>query len=135
MGNLSLNEIRELVNKTANKIKAPESYLPTLGINEDYARPEVRVNKSGYHYVVIERGQEIKHQITKNLDELVYWIFKDITFEMACDYEVRNRVNGQDFRRLLFNKQLELISFINEAFSELLKIEIKEILENNPFSD
>jgi hypothetical protein len=135
MGHLNLNEIRELANKAANKINAPGSCLPTFGINEDYARPEVRVNKSGYHYVIVERGQEIKHQITKNLDELLYWIFKDITFEMACDYEVRNRTSGQDFRRLLFNKQLELISFINEEFSDLLTIEIKEILGKHPFSD
>jgi hypothetical protein len=135
MGDLSLNEIRELINKTANKINAPESYLPTFGINEDFARPEVRVDKRGYHYVIIERGQEIKHQITKNLDELLYWIFKDITFEMACDFEVRNRINGQDFRRLLFNKQLEFISFINEEFTQLLKIEIEKILGKHPFRD
>ncbi|MBZ9623729.1 immunity 63 family protein [Clostridium sp. FP2] len=93
------------------------------------------MKKSGYHYVISEKRQEIKHQVTKNLDELLYSTFKDITFEMACDYEVRNRIEGQDFRRLLFNKQLELINLISEEFSLLLKTEIEVILKKYPFKD
>lgn len=129
---LSLEEVRNLVIDKANKINAPQYNLPTFGVNEDFARPEIRIKKNGYHYVILEKGQEIKHQVTKNLDELLYWTFKDITFEMACDYEVRNRIEGQDFRRLLFNKQLELINLISEEFSRLLKTEIEVILKRAP---
>ncbi|MCB2365949.1 immunity 63 family protein [Clostridium tagluense] len=93
------------------------------------------MKKSAYHYVISEKRQEIKHQVTKNLDELLYSTFKYITFEMACDYEVRNRMEGQDFRRLLFNKQLELINLISEEFSLLLKTEIEVILKKYPFKD
>jgi hypothetical protein len=135
MDYLSLEEVRELVVKAAKKINTPLYHLPTFGVNEDYAKPEIRVEKSGYHYVILEKGQEIKHQVTKNLDELLYSTFKDITFEMACDYEVRNRIEGQDFRRLLFNKQLELINLISEEFSLLLKTEIEGILKKYPFKD
>jgi hypothetical protein len=132
---LSLKEIRNLVISAANKINAPKYYLPTFGVNEDFARPEIRVEKNGYHYVILEKGQEIKHQVTKNLDELLYWTFKDITFEMACDYEVKNRIEGQDFRRLLFDKQLELINLINEEFSLLLKSDIEGKLKKYNFKD
>ncbi|MBU3130148.1 Imm63 family immunity protein [Clostridium tagluense] len=122
-------------NNTHSKINTPIYHLPTFGVNEDYTRPEIRVKKSAYHYVISEKRQEIKHQVTKNLDELLYSTFKYITFEMACDYEVRNRMEGQDFRRLLFNKQLELINLISEEFSLLLKTEIEVILKKYPFKD
>jgi len=45
---------------------------------------------------------------------------------MASDYELNNRVPNQDSRRLLFAKQLELISAIDPKFYEKLERDIKQ---------
>ena len=135
MSLLSLNTIKEEVLKLAQEINAPSVLLPTFGVNKDFAQPEIRVDVKGYHYVIIERGTELKHQIVRDIDELFYLAFKDITFSMACDYELNNRIEGQDFRRILFSKQLELLNKINDRYYAFRRKEIDDILVKNPFND
>jgi len=135
MSLLSLNTIKEEVLKLAQEINAPSVLLPTFGVNKDFAQPEIRVDVKGYHYVIIERGTELKHQIVRDIDRLFYLTFKDITFSMACDYELNNRIEGQDFRRILFSKQLELLNKINDRYYAFRRKEIDDILVKNPFND
>ncbi|PAB60339.1 Imm63 family immunity protein [Anaeromicrobium sediminis] len=135
MNYLSLEQIKAKVFDLAKRINAPVIFMPTFGINKDSAQPEIRVDESRYHYVIIERGQELQHKITKDLNELLYWTFEDITFSMASDFELKNRNAEQDFRRILFDKQLKLLSLINEEFSLKRKKTIEKILGNNPFND
>ena len=92
--------------------------LPTFGYNEDGARPEIRIDGVGYHFVVIERGQQIDHKVFTQLEEILFHIFEGVTFQMARDYEVKNRIEGQDFRIVLFTKQLQLLNQIDASFAE-----------------
>jgi hypothetical protein len=135
MSLFDLNQIKEKVLEIAKQINAPSILLPTFGVNKDFAQPEIRVDGKGYHFVIVERGSELKHQIVKDIDELLYLVFKDITFSMACEYELNNRIEGQDFRRILFSKQLELLSKISDIYYSLGRKEIEEILVKNPFND
>jgi len=132
---LSLATIRKKTTDIARIINAPRDLLPTFGSTRDFGNPHIEVDKKNYHYVIVERGIEWERSTTQNLNELLYWIFNDVTFQMACDYEVKNRVNNQDFRRELFRKQLELMKNINSDFSKKLEEEIREILKNHPFND
>ncbi len=132
---LSLATIRKKTTDIARIINAPRDLLPTFGSTRDFGNPHIEVDKKNYHYVVVERGIEWERSTTQNLNELLYWIFNDVTFQMACDYEVKNRVNNQDFRRELFRKQLEFMKNINSDFSKKLEEEIREILKNHPFND
>jgi len=61
------------------------------------------------------------------LDEIV--ISKSIT------YATMNKIKGQDFRRQLFKKQIELMANYSEEFKTKKINEIKEILTNNPYKD
>lgn len=135
MSLLSLIQIKEEVLSLAKKINAPSDFLPSFGINKDFAQPEIRVDDKGYHYVIVERGTELKHQIVRDKDKLLYFTFRDITFSMACEYELNNRIEGQDFRRILFLKQLELLERINSGYFALRIKEIDDILLKNPFND
>jgi len=132
---LSLATIRKKTTDIARIINAPRDLLPTFGSTRDFGNPHIEVDKKNYHYVIVERGIEWERSTTQNLNELLYWIFNDVTFQMACDYEVKNRVNNQDFRRELFRKQLEFMKNINSDFSKKLEEEIREILKNHPFND
>ena len=135
MKRLTIEDIKQEVNELAKKINAPSSFLPTFGRTEDGARPHIEVDNRGFHYVVVERGNELERKTSSEKDQLFYWIFNSVTFSMACEYELRNRIPNQDFRRLLFKKQIELIRDIKPEYAHKLEIEKRRILENHPYRD
>ena len=117
--------------RLAARIGAPAGHLPTYGQSEDGARPHVEIDVYGrFAYVVVERGAELSRRDTEELDELLGWIFQDVTFAMACDYEARHRVEGEDFRRLLFTYQFELLDQLNPVWTERRKAALGQILED-----
>ncbi|KAA5531600.1 hypothetical protein F0460_16010 [Paenimyroides baculatum] len=87
------------------------------------------------HLKVRERGQIFEDKIAKDVDELLYWIFSGITFSMACDFELKNRIETQDCRRMIFEKQNELLKKLNDDWQER-EIECQtNILKNYPIDD
>src|ERR1051325_7559594 len=104
----SLTEIKSEVDRRAALLGAVEHRsLPTYGRTEDGARPHIEVDSHGYHFVVVERGQELERFTTFELDDVLYRIFQSVTFSLAIDYELAHRVETQDFRRIGFQKQIE----------------------------
>ena len=136
MKKYTLREVKEVVSELAKKINAPSSLLPTFGFSKDFAYPHIEVDKNGnLHFVVVERGKEIERKTTSEIDELLYWIFEDIVFSMASEYELNNRVTGMDTRRILFNKQVELLGMLSESWQQKLIYRHESILKNSPFND
>ncbi len=106
---LTLASIETVVKALAKQIGAPPILLPSFGRNYDAAQPEVRVDAAGYHFVVMERGRELRHQIFEQLDEVLFKVFSDVTFSMAGSYELHHRLAGQGSRILLFAKQCRAV--------------------------
>lgn len=130
----SLAEVEATVKHVAARLGEPTG-LPTFGYTVDGGHPHVEVDGRGYHYVSVERGQEQRRDTTATLDELLYWIFRDATFGIAVAYELAHRVAGQDFRRILFARQVELISRLDPRWRERCADEQREILRKHPFDD
>ena len=61
-------------------------------------------NEQGYHYCVSERGKLIVDIVTQSLEEISYHVMSSDILYMAGIYEAKNRIEGQDFRRLWFKK-------------------------------
>jgi Immunity protein 63 len=95
----------------------------------------IEVDATLYHYVVVERGQELDRKSTPNYDELLYWIFSDATHNLAFDYELQNRIEDQDCRRTAFPKQIELLSRISPEMGTRRAKEIEDILRMHPYDD
>lgn len=131
----NLSEIEAEVNRLAAKIGASGYILPTYGHTEDGARPHIESDARGYHYVVVERGQELRRDTTRDLDELLYQIFESVTFSLACEYELAHRVAGQDSRRLLFAWQIKLLSALSPSWAEREVRDHQRILQQHPFKD
>ena len=83
----------------------------------------------------MERGQILSENRAKDIDELLYWIMKDILWQEASDFELKNRRPNQDFRRLFFAKQLELMGKINSLWELKRRNEIINILSVAPYND
>jgi len=88
-----------------------------------------------YHLILSERGKELRHRTTTDIDELLYWIFESLTSIMAWDYEVRHRREGEDFRRQGFAKHIELIGILSATWADRLREELDEVLRRHPFDD
>lgn len=132
---LTLEAIKSEVESLAAKIGASGYVLPTYGRSEDFARPHIEIDSRGYHFVVVERGQELKRITTTDLDQLLRHVFDCVTFELACRYELAHRVEGQDCRRLIWQHQKELLQTLSTRWAALLAQQIEEILRKHPYND
>ena len=132
----TVTEIQNIVNQLAVKINAPSYLLPTFSSPIGDATPNIEVDNLGlYNYVISERGNEYERKLTSDLNDLLYWIFASVTFSMACDYELKNRIEDKDCRRIMFQKQEQLLGLLNKDWEEKEKKEHQNILNNNPFDD
>jgi hypothetical protein len=130
-----LLEVKSIIEGLAEKIGASPNMLPTYGYSEETARPEIQLDSRGYHFVVSERGHETERHITFDLDEILYEVFDGVTFALACTYELNHRIEGQDFRRILFTYQEDLMAQLSPAWAERNKLERDKVLEQYPFED
>lgn len=124
-----IDEIKRIISEYGEKIKAPKDLLPVFGIN-DFATPYIEIDNSGnYNYVIRERGVEYERKIFIGIELLIFEVFKDVTFSMATDFELKNRIENQDCRILIFNKKEELLSVLNQAWSNKERIKHQELLK------
>lgn len=110
--------------------------MPNYGYSNDGAHPHIEVDNFGsLNYVIIERGEELERKITDKLDDLLYWIFSSVTFSLACNIELKNRIEDKDCRRIMFENQEELLGQLNENWRLKEIVEHQEILKKRPFDD
>ncbi len=88
-----------------------------------------------YRYVITERGSELERRTTKSQDEILYWLASDMAFDLAGKFELQNRVVGQDPRRLMFAKEVELLSSIHPEWGERKTREYAATLSEYPYVD
>ena len=131
----NLGEIEVEIERLAATIAADQSMLPTYGYSDGSERPHIEVDARGYHYVTAERGHEFDRWTTSELDTLLYAVFRSVTFDMASRYELHHRVAGRDSRRLLFQRQTELISVLSPSWAERVSTEKAKLLKIFPFDD
>jgi hypothetical protein len=131
----TLAQIKAQVIRLAEHIKAPPESLPTFGTSTDFGHPHIEVQGATYHYIAIERGKEISHASTSDLDELLYWIFRDITSQMGYSYELAHRDPRQDFRRIAFAHTMNLLEQLNPNWKLIRETELTETLNKYPFQD
>ena len=51
------------------------------------------------------------------------------------DYAKKNWKEGEDFRRELFRKEIEIYSLFGDEYERKKRNEIEKILKRNPYSD
>jgi hypothetical protein len=131
----TLAEIERRVSELAAQIDAAGCVLPTFGCSEDGARPHIEVNAHGMHYVIVERGQELKRVTSFDFDEILWHVFEAVTFSLAVDYELARRQAGKDCRRLIFARQVELLSALSAEWAQREAAAHHAILTLHPFDD
>jgi hypothetical protein len=98
------------------------------------ATPFIEMRGRQFHFVISERGHEFE-RVTGNSDEILALLFEAITFSLASSFELRHRLRGQDSRRILFVKQIELLTLLDAEWARCVSEKQDKTLEEFPFSD
>ena len=134
--NPGLEQLKQQVERIAQQIDAPSGLLPTFGYSLDGAHPHVEGGDAQpFSYVIVERGQEVSRVVAKDMDDLLYRIFADISFSMAVTYELQHRRGEQDPRRQLFAKQESLLGRLQPHWGARRAEEHRLILLQYPYND
>ena len=131
----NIETIREMVYSLGAKINAPMEKLFIPDSRTDTGKCHLEVHGDEYHYIATERGSECQRETTRDLDELLYFIFSHIAFSMASKYELAHRVENQDCRRIHFKHRVDLLQKLNDGWAERERQRLAEILGRVPFDD
>jgi ketosteroid isomerase-like protein len=118
----------------------------TLGVARQYASwfsttathngsAHIELHGSVFHWIVTERGQELERRETSDLDEVLYWLMSDVTFNIATRHELHNRRPGEDTRRQLFAEQERLLNELRPEWAAKYRVRVAQILSAHPFVD
>jgi hypothetical protein len=132
---IAIDKIRQRIESFAEIIDAPRNLLPTFS-NPDGASPNVDIDPHGqFIYENYERGKQIKKVIALDEFDLCYYVFEIVTFTMACDFGSKHRIEGKDFRRIMFEKQEELMGQMMKNWEIRKHEDHQSILKSRPFDD
>lgn len=129
---LTFLEIQAKVDQVCEKIGLEKKVWPAV---QNDGAPYVLIHEDKYWYISEERGEVYFEKTTKDFEELLYWIMDNFISSYSYQFELKNRIRGQDFRRIIFAKQIELFGLISDEWKVKKEKNIKEILGKSSFKD
>lgn len=105
----------------------------TFDVPKGDATPLIEFTDGKFHFVTSERGVETE-RIVGDAEEILYLLFKGITSQLATNFELWHGIAGQDPRIIIFAKQLELLTFLDPAWSAAALRDQQEIRRRFPFT-
>jgi Immunity protein 63 len=130
-----LSNIQTSYREYAQRIGVPPAKIQLNETPTDKGAAHIEYDGSELCYVVTERGRELERRRTLKPDLLLYWLISDLTHALASSHAAKFRRQPEDFRRMLFVKQLELLGAIKEEWRERRAEEIAVVLATNPYRD
>lgn len=131
----SINDIRKKIHSLGKKISIPNGRLNVFDTSPGDGRPHVSFDNNQYNYVYAERGVEFSRKTSDKLNELLYWIMSDIIYSIAFQYELENRIEHRDGRRIIFQKVIQLMGELDPLWALKAQEEIDSILSKSPYND
>jgi hypothetical protein len=131
-----LDSLRERFDRLCDRLEGGHAYRGWFRTAPSHDG-SAHVEREGplFCYVVTERGSEYERRLTRDGEELLFWLMSDVTFDMAVKFELAHRRPKEDSRRLLFRTQEELLQSLNVAWAEELRRKHESILRIHPFHD
>jgi Immunity protein 63 len=128
-----LDELQKRYDAICQRIEKANGPYSFLTERSDNGAPHVEFENGVYHHIVTERGLELERESFDKPVDLLYRLVSDTTFWMAVKYEFNNRIEGQDARRIMFAKWVELMERASAEYAEKTRMKIGEILKGNPY--
>lgn len=109
----------------------PSAYPLQFERHDDGSR-HFEKDGEGWKVVTTERGSEFDHASLPSDEEALFLQTSDLTFSMACDYELAHRIESDDCRRMIAAHQIELMGKISSDWENRTKRKWAETFRNNP---
>jgi Immunity protein 63 len=71
----------------------------------------------GYHYDYWERGKQ-RFDDVGDIDDVLYWFAKDITFDKGSSYAARHVPRAEDSRAVMWSRQYELLNQLDPGWAK-----------------
>lgn len=128
---------RYIINQIENKIGSVDwRKINFAEGNENSAEGTYIFSRDNvYHILFTEKGKVREDKITTDEKEVIRSVLDIVSFDIAMEFAISNREKNKDFRRKLFEKEVEIYSLFGETFEKSKKREIGEILKENPYKD
>ncbi len=137
---MTTKQLKEIARSDLQKIGVDIEQIRSIFFSENPG-----MNKAGSYYYadsrgfyctgVGDRGRSIPEKKFRSLEDTLFDIYWYITFLVSTDYAVRNKIPGQDWRRPMFSKRLELLKTLGDPYYLRGMKEIEVILANSPYRD
>jgi len=130
----ALNKIKKKIVELQRMIDAPKAQRPSYGsFVYDVDSYFIEIDKKGVlRLIETEKGRVQEVRRAKDLDELLYWIFTNITWNMACKRVMEEDPDRRNLRMHLFIKQEELLRRLYPHWRERRHAEHNMVLKNHP---
>ncbi|WP_338457890.1 Imm63 family immunity protein [Pantoea sp. Nvir] len=132
---LKIEELQKRIDELLLKAGLPRHSVNLCTAPVGDGTPYISFENGKYNYIFSERGYEFFRKITESTDELLYWIMSELAYKIAFKYELENRIEGRDGRRIAFPKFIELMTKINPLWKLKAEDEIKKTLSASPYDD
>lgn len=126
---LSSAELRQILESNLVKISRDFDLLPEINNSNYNAEPFIEIWQNAYYYICLQRGEDVFRKRTTDLNELIFMVMKDLTFEMSWEWVKLQPNLNTDLRIPAFVKQVELMSAINLEYGNRLNIELQKIIK------
>ena len=128
---------RYIINQIENKIGSVDwRKINFAEGNENSAEGTYIFSRDNvYHILFTEKGKVREDKITTDEKEVIRSVLDIVSFDIAMEFAISNREKNKDFRRKLYEKEVEIYSLFGETFEKSKKREIEEILKENPYKD
>ena len=97
--------------------------------------PYIAIEGKNYVWLMYERGKVVERRETTDETLALFWILSSYVQHRSYDYELQNRIKYTDSRRLVFQTQSRLFSYIGEPYYSMNEQQTKKTLERAPFND
>lgn len=131
----TLSEVKSTIERIGKELGARKEDLPTIGHSVDFACPCVQIEEGRYIYSVAERGKELRRRVTEEIEELLLWVFEDVSFSIASRTQTALVETRVDPRRSFFAQQLNLLKKVNAEWANLVEKKQSKIIRDNPYDD
>jgi hypothetical protein len=88
----------------------------------------------GWKVVTTERGCDYDQLCLPDDEEALFLQTSDLTFSMACDYELAHRIENRDCREMISERQIELMSRISSEWGERMRRQWQATLRSHPLT-
>ena len=118
---------RYIINQIENKIGSVDwRKINFAEGNENSAEGTYIFSRDNvYHILFTEKGKVREDKITTDEKEVIRSVLDIVSFDIAMEFAISNREKNKDFRRKLFEKEVEIYSLFGETFEKSKKREKK----------